>query len=197
MGSTALLYFFGWRMISTIEHFMYRISDFLLAPVLLAILFVFFFGFYALGQYGMQAYQRRKNFATYTKGESGAPGFDVYNFLLRNPKTNFDALEVFAFEKLEFLKLITKVAPMLGLIATMIPMGPALKSLADGNVQGISESLSIAFAGVIFALAAASLTFIVLSGKKRWLAQELVVAKKTLQKQQLESPAQLSAVKEA
>ncbi len=187
---------FGPLMISTIEILMYRISDLLLAPVLLTILFVFFFGFYALGQFAMQAYQRKKNKAIYEQGDKGAQGYELHNFQLINPQTSFDALEVFAFEKLEFLKLITKVAPMLGLIATMIPMGPALKSLADGNVQGISENLSVAFAGVIFALAAASLTFIVLSGKKRWLAQELLNAKQYLPKQ-IELAMPLQAVKEA
>lgn len=47
-------------MIASIEFFMYRISDLLLAPVLIAILFVFFFGFYSLGQVAMQAWQRRR-----------------------------------------------------------------------------------------------------------------------------------------
>lgn len=107
-----------------------------------------------------------------------------------------DELELFAFKRLEFLKLVTKVSPMLGLIATMIPMGPALKSLADGNIQGISENLSIAFAAVIFALAAASLTFITVSIKKRWLAQDLVEIKQTLEAKS-ETLVELKPVKEA
>ena len=78
----------------------------------------------------------------------------------------------------------------------MIPMGPALKSLADGNIQGISENLSIAFAAVIFALAAASLTFIAVSIKKRWLAQDLVDLKQALHNEQPIGVA-LKAVKEA
>jgi len=184
-------------MISSIELLMYRISDLLLAPVLLAILFVFFYGFFALGQYAIQGYQRNRNKSTFEEGKHGAQGYDVHNHLLKNPDSDLDTLEVFAFERLEFLKLVTKVAPMLGLIATMIPMGPALKSLADGNIQGISESLSVAFAGVIFALAAASLTFIVVSGKKRWLAQELLVAKQFIENRSTQTPAVLKAVKEA
>ena len=145
-------------MISSIEFFMYRISDLLLAPVLLAILFVFFFGFYSLGQVAMQAWQRRAGQAV-----SLNRGYELYQYQVEKNACDIDELELFAFKRLEFLKLVTKVAPMLALIATMIPMGPALKSLADGNVQGISENLSIAFAAVIFALAAASLTFIAVS----------------------------------
>lgn len=170
-------------MISSIEFFMYRISDLLLAPILLAILFVFFFGFYSLGQVAMQAAQRNNNRSKFKQADINkqVAGFDLQNFQATNEKADFDAVEVFAFKRLEFLKLVTKVAPMLGLIATMIPMGPALKSLADGNIQGISENLSIAFTGVIFALVAASLTFVAVSIKKRWLAQDLLVAKERLE----------------
>lgn len=170
---------------------MYRISDLLLAPVLLAILFVFFFGFYSLGQVAVQAWQRRSNSAN-----QAGQGFSIHQYQNKIKTQDFDELELFAFKQLEFLKLITKVAPMLGLIATMIPMGPALKSLADGNIQGISENLSIAFAGVIFALSAASLTFIAVSIKKRWLAQDLVNIKQAIEKS-TESGISLKAVKEA
>lgn len=178
-------------MIASIEFFMYRISDLLLAPVLLAILFVFFFGFYSLGQVAMQAWQRRQHGA-----EQIGLGFSVHQYQKMTNTHDFDELELFAFKQLEFLKLVTKVAPMLGLIATMIPMGPALKSLADGNIQGISENLSIAFAAVIFALAAASLTFISVSIKKRWLAQDLVAIKQNLE-QGSNDVVPLKTVKEA
>ena len=166
-------------MISSIEFFMYRISDILLAPVLLAILFVFFYGFYSLGQVAMQAYLRKRDQFLVTDSETSvrSAGYELHRYLVENPNADYETVEVHAFKLLEFLKLVTKVAPMLGLIATMIPMGPALKSLADGNMQGISENLSIAFAGVIFALVAASLTFVAVSIKKRWLAQDLLAVK--------------------
>ena len=178
-------------MISSIEFFMYRISDLLLAPVLVAILFVFFFGFYSLGRVAVQAWQRK----TIRNGQLNR-GYEIHFFQANKKITDFDELELFAFKRLEFLKLVTKVAPMLGLIATMIPMGPALKSLADGNIQGISENLSIAFAAVIFALAAASLTFIAVSIKKRWLAHDLVTLKQALTSEQPVAFS-LKAVKEA
>lgn len=178
-------------MITSIEFFMYRISDLLLAPVLIAILFVFFFGFYSLGQVAMQAWQRRS-----TSHAGDVKGYEIHQYQAFKQTQDMDELELFAFKRLEFLKLVTKVSPMLGLIATMIPMGPALKSLADGNIQGISENLSIAFAAVIFALAAASLTFITVSIKKRWLAQDLVEIKQTLE-QKSETRVELKPVKEA
>jgi len=63
---------------------------------------------------------------------------------------------------------------LLGLVATMIPMGPALKSLADGNVQGVSENLAIAFSAVVVALISASISYVIYSVRKRWYAKEIL-----------------------
>jgi len=54
------------------------------------------------------------------------------------------------------------VTPMLGLVATMIPMGPALKSLSDGNLADVSNNLTIAFSAVILALIAAFGTWVLI-----------------------------------
>ena len=176
-------------MISYIEQLMYQVSDLLLAPVLLAILFVFFYGLFVFGAFSMQAWQRNRHAVQYkqqhNKDElSPVAGYSLHNFYSQNPKSSFDELEVFALKDLEFVRLVTRIAPMLGLVATMIPMGPALKSLADGNIQGISDNLVIAFAAVIFGLVAATFTFLVASVKKRWLAVELIDLQKRIERDQ-------------
>ena len=76
---------------------------------------------------------------------------------------------------------------MLGFIATMIPMGPALKSLADGNIQGISDNLVIAFSSVIFGLVIATVTFWVATVEKRWLAVELLDCQKIMDAKEIEN----------
>jgi biopolymer transport protein ExbB/TolQ len=62
---------------------------------------------------------------------------------------------------------------MLGLVATMIPMGPALKGLSDGNLAQVSDNLTVAFSAVILALIAAAITYWIVSVRRRWLAEEL------------------------
>lgn len=62
---------------------------------------------------------------------------------------------------------------MLGLVATMIPMGPALLALTRSDAQGVGENMVVAFSSVILALVAASLTYLVLTVRRRWLLQEL------------------------
>lgn len=164
--------------IATFEQTMYELSDLLLTPVLLAILLVVIYAVFAIGKFSGWYYQRKSNAVRYAQCSNGLPktavkGYPVHNYLVANPKASFEELEVYALKLLENLRLVTRLVPMLGLIATMIPMGPALKSLADGNVQGISENLVVAFAAVIWGLVAASLTFWPATVQKRWLAVEL------------------------
>lgn len=63
---------------------------------------------------------------------------------------------------------------MLGLVATMIPMGPALKSLSGGDLAQASDNLTVAFSAVILSLIAASLTYWVVNVRRRWYAEEIV-----------------------
>lgn len=161
-----------------LEQTMYSLSDLLLTPVLLAIIAVVIYAVFAMGKFAGWYFQRKSNSLKYVKQSNALPktavkGYPVHNYLVANPKASFEELEVYALKLLENLRLVTRLAPMLGLIATMIPMGPALKSLADGNVQGISENLVIAFAAVIWGLVAATLTFWPATVQKRWLAVEL------------------------
>ena len=62
---------------------------------------------------------------------------------------------------------------MLGLVATMIPMGPALIAVSQGDSLGMAQQLEVAFSAVITALMAASITFVVLLVKRRWLLAEI------------------------
>ena len=183
--------------IQTLENLMYQLSDFFLAPVLLLLVILFLYSLYALGGFACQTWQRRQysdNYATVIHGNTDnsktIKGYPLTALVLSNlsKKRNLkvsasthhpspltkDRLDVAALKELEAVRTVSRLAPMLGLIATMVPMGPALKSLADGNVQGISDNLIVAFSAVIFGLVIASITFWIASIQKRWLATELV-----------------------
>ena len=104
-------------MTNPIEMAMYDISQFFLYPVLLAIAALFVHAFYALGAFAWQAWQR-------TQGKPA--GFELHALRRADPGCDLVALETVAVKRLEFARIATRVAPMLGLVATMIPMGPAL-----------------------------------------------------------------------
>lgn len=172
--------------IQFLEMTMAQASEFLMAPVIVLICLLVIYAIYALGRFCSQYLVRKQNKLAYTRQltnqDSGQisthAGYPIHNYFVSNPNASEDELEVVALKQLENLRVVTRIAPMLGLIATMIPMGPALQALADGNIQGISENLIIAFAAVIWGLVISSLTFWPASVKKRWCANELINIRK-------------------
>ena len=147
-----------------IEVAMYDISQLFLYPVLIAIAALFAHAFYALGAFAWQAVAR-------LRGQ--AAGFELQAVRAARPGTTVVELETLAVKRLEFARSATRVAPMLGPVATMIPMGPALKALADGQLADVSRSLMVAFSAVILALLAAAISFTVVNVRKRWYAADL------------------------
>ena len=147
-----------------LEVAMYDISQLFLYPVLIAIAALFAHAFYALGAFAWQAVAR-------LRGQ--AAGFELQAVRAARPGTTVVELETLAVKRLEFARIATRVAPMLGLVATMIPMGPALKALADGQLADVSRSLMVAFSAVILALLAAAISFTVVNVRKRWYAADL------------------------
>jgi len=175
--------------IQPIESMMAKVSTFLMAPVILTIVLLLIYAVFILGRFLSQYVVRRKNALNYVRlidqqKSQYFSGYPIHNYFVANPSASEDELEVFALKKLETLRIVTRIAPMLGLIATMIPMGPALQAMADGNIQGISENLIIAFAAVIWGLTISTITFWPASVKKRWCAQELINIRKLRNKQE-------------
>ena len=151
---------------STIENLMYQIGQLFLLPVLVLVALLFLYSLYVLGGFAVQAWQRRDALQK--------RGFPLLRYAEQKPAATEDELDLYAHKLLEPERLASRVAPMLGLVGTMIPMGPALKSLSDGNLAQVSGSLTVAFSAVILALIAASITYWVSNVRRRWLAEELV-----------------------
>lgn len=175
--------------VANVENLMADVSELFMTPVIITILIMFIFSLFALGRFISQSLIRRKGAVEHVsqvkEGKAKQlPGYQIHNYFVQNPSASEDELEVFALKKLETLRIVTRLSPMLGLIATMVPMGPALKALADGNIQGISENLIIAFAAVIWGLVVSTLTFWPASVKKRWFADEMINVRKIKEKQQ-------------
>lgn len=146
-----------------LELTMYGIAQLFLLPTLLLIAALFLYAFWVLGEFLMLAWRRRTG--------AGKPLLQAF---IGNRSLNDDELDVLAHTLLEHPRIASRVTPMLGLVATMIPMGPALKSLSDGNLAQVSENLTVAFSAVILALIAASITYWVVNVRRRWLAEEFL-----------------------
>jgi biopolymer transport protein ExbB/TolQ len=141
---------------------LFELARLFLWPVTLGVLLSFVYAVWCLGAFGVEYLQRRRD-----------PSRALV--LARHAQASQEQMELAVLKELEGVRLCSRVAPMLGLIATMIPMGPALVAVASGESQGVAQSLAPAFASVIVALASASIAFVVYTVRRRWLMRELVM----------------------
>lgn len=70
-------------------------------------------------------------------------------------------------------KLLTKMGPMLGLMGTLIPMGPALVGLSTGDIASMAYNMQVAFATTVVGLFSSAIGFITLQIKQRWYLRDL------------------------
>jgi hypothetical protein len=145
----------------SLDLILFTLARLFLWPVSIGVVLSFVYAVTVLGMFGMEYLQRRRH-----------PNRPL---LLVDRTMSQDQMELVVLKDLEGVRLCSRVAPMLGLIATMIPMGPALVAVASGESQGVAQSLAPAFASVIVALASASITFVVYTVRRRWLMRELVL----------------------
>lgn len=147
---------------NALEVGLYELTRWFLTPVLLLIIVALIYSLVALGSFAMEAWQRRRG--RYRPLLAG---------WLQSHGGTSDDLELHIMQRLEWLRITSRSTPMLGLVATMIPMGPALLALTRSDAQGIGDNLVVAFSAVILALLAASISYFILTIRRRWLLQEL------------------------
>lgn len=70
--------------------------------------------------------------------------------------------------------LIAKIAPMFGLMGTLIPLGPGLIALGQGDTKTLSSSLLIAFDTTVAGLISAAVSYIISSVRNRWYEEYMV-----------------------
>ncbi|PLY09040.1 MAG: flagellar motor protein MotA [Arcobacter sp.] len=131
---------------------MHQISSLLLEPVSWALLFFILFSIYEIG---------------ITIGERV---FEIKRLINTNDTQVVINLAKRRIERADF---ITRLAPMLGLMGTLIPLGPGLAALGDGDVQILSTAMSVAFDTTVLGLLAGMTGFVIARLRRRWYDKAL------------------------
>lgn len=76
-------------------------------------------------------------------------------------------------KELESSRTLMRIGPMLGLMGTLIPMGPALVGLASGDIAGMAMNMQVAFSTTVIGVFAGIVGFITQLVKKRWFIEDL------------------------
>ena len=149
-------------LINNFEAALYQICSLLLAPTLIVIVLALLYSLYASGSLLLEAWLRRQ----------GKQQWELTRYA-RDQNVASDDLELFIMKQLELLRLTSRCSPLFGLVATLIPMGPALLALSENDTASVGSNMVVAFSGVTLALIAAALSFIVVNIRRRWLFEEL------------------------
>ena len=70
--------------------------------------------------------------------------------------------------------LLARLAPMLGLLGTLIPLGPGILALGSGDTQTLSTAIITAFDTTSLGLIIAGFALIISSIRKRWYKEYMV-----------------------
>ncbi len=81
--------------------------------------------------------------------------------------------EISADKDLATSKTLSKMGPMLGLMGTLIPMGPALVGLSTGDIASMAYNMQVAFATTVVGIFAAAIGFITGQVKQRWYLKDM------------------------
>ena len=85
----------------------------------------------------------------------------------------FQETSLSLWKSLDRLKILVRVAPSLGLIGTLIPMGTGLAALGQGDMTQLTTDLVIAFTTTVVGMAIGTAAFFFYTIKRRWIEQDV------------------------
>ncbi|HBP89462.1 MAG TPA: MotA/TolQ/ExbB proton channel family protein [Nitrospirales bacterium] len=81
--------------------------------------------------------------------------------------------EQMARRRLERTDILTRVSPMLGLMGTLIPLGPGLSGLGQGDLSILTSAVTVAFDTTVLGLLAGIIGFVLGRLRRRWYDEVL------------------------
>ena len=89
------------------------------------------------------------------------------------------AKKLIEFEETKFTKtiertdVVTRIGPTLGLMGTLIPMGPGLAALGAGDVNTLANAIIVAFDTTVGGIGAGAVAYFVSKVRRRWYEEYL------------------------
>lgn len=71
-------------------------------------------------------------------------------------------------KRIERADFIARLAPTLGLMGTLIPLGPGLAALGEGELKILTTAITVAFDTTVFGLLVGMIGFVLARLRRRW-----------------------------
>ena len=76
-------------------------------------------------------------------------------------------------KKIEKTDIVTRIGPTLGLMGTLIPMGPGLAALGAGDVNTLANAIIVAFDTTVVGIGSGAVAYVVSKIRRRWYEEYL------------------------
>ena len=76
-------------------------------------------------------------------------------------------------KKIEKTDIVTRIGPTLGLMGTLIPMGPGLAALGAGDVNTLANAIIVAFDTTVVGIGSGAVAYFVSKVRRRWYEEYL------------------------
>ncbi len=71
-------------------------------------------------------------------------------------------------KRLSYTDIITRIGPTLGLMGTLIPMGPGLAELGTGDIVTLSKAIIVALDTTVVGIGSGTITYVIRKIRRRW-----------------------------
>lgn len=170
-------------LLSELLKIMLTVSNTLLYPVLIGLVILIFASLIMVGSFLSEYSTRTQNLTDkLDKGnlhEFKQKSKKIYSNI-KNKKLLTIELERLVqdcdiqFEKkLEKTRLLIRLGPILGLMGTLIPLGPALLGLSTGNINQMANQLVIAFTSTVVGLFIGGIALFLTTIRRRWYMEDM------------------------
>lgn len=162
-----------------IESFLYSVSTFLYYPVLTTVAVFCLYAIFLLGTFTREWRERKAN-----KFHALESYQQALQKLLQNKGLNeelkqahverlLQITELEQISQLDKVRFMIRTGPALGLMGTLIPMGTALASLAEGNIPNMAGSMVNAFTATVAGLASSVVAYLIALMREKWLRADI------------------------
>jgi biopolymer transport protein ExbB/TolQ len=160
------------------------VSNSMLFPVMIFLVLLIAYSFLMIGGTLSEYSRRCKDLEKKLKNGQLKMFNERMNELVRDHKGNDRLLDVELerlLKKIEYMldgrlkttRILIRLGPVLGLIGTLIPLGPALLGLSVGNIEKLADNLVIAFTSTVVGLLVGTISMVVFSIRKRWYTEDM------------------------
>ena len=170
-------------LLSELMKIILTISNSLLYPVLILLVVLVAVSFIFVGELLSDYSKRSGNLEDkfnggylsgfYKKLKEVLTGHSDEDTLVREVERLLQEKEVEIMKRLEKPRILIRMGPILGLMGTLIPLGPALLGLSAGNIEQLANNLVIAFTSTVVGLLIGAVSMVVATVRQRWYTEDM------------------------